>query len=221
MTRPAERPRPSRVRAAAGASAAGAVGTTAAVAAADKASDKPAGSEQAAPAAASSSDDWDAEPAPVADQPAAAASSGDDWDAEPPALDDKPAASTETTPAAPAVASPAVAPRSVEQVGDRPAAVVRERAERLLQQGEQLVGRFLQLLGDDELVGAVLALPHVGDVGLGQRLRQLGPLLDAAGLREVAREPVGLGPSGLALVARLAAPLLSTHSQRLHRYCRT
>ena len=41
-----------------------------------------------------------------------------------------------------------------------------ERAEQLLEAGEQLVDVGLQLLGHDDLV----ALPHVGDVGLGERL---------------------------------------------------
>ena len=50
----------------------------------------------------------------------------------------------------------------------------RERAEELLEPGEQLVDLGLQLLGDDDL----LAVPDVGEVGLGERLGQLGALVD-------------------------------------------
>ena len=49
-----------------------------------------------------------------------------------------------------------------------------ERTEQLLEPGEHLVDLLLELLGYDDLV----AVPHVGDLGLGERLGQLGPLVD-------------------------------------------
>ena len=49
-----------------------------------------------------------------------------------------------------------------------------ERAELLLELGEQLVDLGFELLRDDDLV----AFPHVCDVGLGERLGQLDTLVD-------------------------------------------
>ena len=64
--------------------------------------------------------------------------------------------------------SPNSTPGVVVGEGDR------ERAEHLLEAVEQVVGVGLQLLGHDELV----AVPDVGDVGLGERLGQLGTLVE-------------------------------------------
>ena len=49
-----------------------------------------------------------------------------------------------------------------------------ERTEQLLQSIEQLVGLLLELLRDDHL----FPVPDVGQLGIGQRLGQLRPLVD-------------------------------------------